>query len=202
MKKGIGKKLDILAGILCLLVLLTAFLQFVAVRLPADNKLILAALEKIGLEDGTISFSAYQMFRGIYSTEFGWSLVGLPAGDMRALIALIVVPYALAVLVIVLECLRGRWRYIAAAILSLAAVCDMVYGMAVRLPVILGNYLNGLIDSRASRLLELAMGESYEEFLREHILRCLGPGFWAGIVLMAVIFVISVLSFALLGKKK
>ncbi len=196
MKKTTERNWRILISFLCLFVWLGVFMNFVRISLPAGSSFSGAILEKAGIRNGRLTFSLYRILRGILSVEYDWSLVGTPARELYIVIFVIVVPYILVLAVAVLAWIRGRWKYAVMAGLSLLAVFDMIYGILIRMPAVLGAWLEELIGSRMSWLVGLAMDEPLSDFLQKNMVSYLGEGFWCSIALLALIYLLSMILFA------
>ena len=196
------RKWDILILVFGILVLASAFLNFITIRLPLDNELLRAALEKLGAGDGKIGFSVYQMIRGISSVEYGWSLLGMDAGDMRTLMVWILIPYVLALFGMILVLIPGRGKYLAVSGVSLLAAGCMVFVMIIRLPVLLSGYVSGLLDGSSVKLIEVMLGETIQVFFQDHILQYLREGFWCCVIVLGIICLFSLFLYVLSGRKR
>lgn len=196
------RKFDIVTGILGAVILLTAFLRLASISIPTESELVRKALEKTGFPGGKLVFSAYQLFRGALSVEYDLSLFRFSTDQVHKLLFLVGVPYAATLLIIILAFFRGRWKLIVTAVLSVAAAADMIYGMLICLPGVVSDYLTGLTGSGMLSLFELASGKSIDTLVRDQALRCLREGFWICLVLLAAVYLLSVLRFALGFRQK
>lgn len=189
------KLVNVFISFSCLAIWLCAFLRFISLRLPVGNGFSNALLEKAGIENGEITFSVYRLFQTILSIENDWSLVGTPAREIYILIVLIAFPYILTLIIAVLIWFRGRWKYAVTAGLSMTALVSTIYGVIIKLPKVLETYLGEMLNGNVSWLLEMALDEQMGDFLQKNIISYLREGFWCSIVLLALIYLLSMVLF-------
>lgn len=201
-RKTVNRLWDIPLFVLSLLILLSIFFNYIVIRLPAENEIFAAAMEKLGLGGGEIGFSVYEMLPGFSSVEHVRSLLGISAENAHMLMLSIGIPYVLTVVILILACLGGRWKYPVIAGLSALAVFGMIYMMMVKLPALLSDYLYGLLDEKSIALVEIVLGGSAEHFLRSHVPGFLREGFWCCASLLVIVSLYSIALYIVGGMKK
>ena len=183
--------LDAAIMVLCVGILISSAFQFVSVPIAAESETIQSLLEKVGIEDGTISFSSLQAVNTLFDAESYLSFITEASSAMRRLLVFLLLPYVLAICIFILAVVPGKWKYIPVAVLSMVSVGEVLYGVLLKLPRELSDCLLGLIDGKAQSILEFFTGVDTENLIQGSVFHMLRAGFWCCIAGMVLIYALS-----------
>lgn len=183
--------LDAAIMVLCVGILISSAFQFVSVPIAAENETIQSLLEKVGIEDGTISFSSLQAVNTLFDAESYLSFITEASSAMRRLLVFLLLPYVFAICIFILAVIPGKWKYIPVAVLSMVSVGEVLYGVLLKLPRELSDCLSGLTDGKAQSILEFFTGVDTENLIQGSVFHMLRAGFWCCIAGMVLIYALS-----------